>query len=192
MLPSPGKHRNIDNPSYKTELKVKEGQQNNSIELFSYFKNLKRSLLSIPYNKDHEPRHFNLLYYIHHIKYASASGISQFTAFFFCSFLTSHSTFSATALYGLRRGWTLVLSHSCSPWTQPLANWQNTHRFTRYRKYADINILAQPHNTDILTLIIIIKQRNDLVNVFLKLLWGTFNCLRNTLNVILKPLYDQH
>lgn len=42
----------------------------------------------------------------------------------------SQSTFSARARYGLRRGWTLVFSHSCSPWTQPLANWQ-THKFTK-------------------------------------------------------------
>lgn len=38
-----------------------------------------------------------------------------------------HCTFSARALYGLRRGWTLLLSQSCSPWTQPLANYHKNH-----------------------------------------------------------------
>lgn len=41
-----------------------------------------------------------------------------------------HCTFSAIARYGLRRGWTLLFSQSCSPWTQPLANY---HKIRYYK-----------------------------------------------------------
>lgn len=143
----------------KTQCKIEMGSSSKDgrkkkLELFWYFKKLE-SLLSTQYTKDHEPRHLNLLYHIHHIYYAMPLG--------FVSSLFSLSTFTDTN-YENRLFSIPSQPEPCMAWgeDEPLcshiaAPHEPSHEQTirentqiqqksHIRKCAVINILAELHD----------------------------------------------